>query len=94
MRSFEIYLQNMTAKILDFLSTHAFGVSFSTFCYAQMSKFFLSANVLTPWAENAIKISAILSMFVVFITLMLKFIELLEKLHQKAKDILNHFKKS
>lgn len=94
MRSFEIYLQNMTAKILDFLSDHAFGVSFTNYCFAQMCNFFLSTNVLTPWAENAIKISAILSMFVVLITLMLKFIELLEKLHQKAKDILSHFKKS
>lgn len=65
-------------KIVDFLSNHAFGVSFSTFCYANITKLFLNLNVLNPTAEFALKMTAIIAFFTAILTFMIQLMKFLD----------------
>lgn len=71
-------MQCLTLKLIDYLSSHAFGVSFSTFCYANISQLFLSLNILSPTAELALKMTAIIAFFTAILTFMIQLMKFLD----------------
>lgn len=85
-------MEYLSVKLIDFLSTHAFGVSFSTFCYANISQLFLSLNVLNPTAELALKMTAIIAFFTAMLTFMIQLMKFLDDIYERYNRFLKRKK--
>lgn len=92
MASITQHADNMIARTFDFLTHHALGVSFSGLLFVKAAAATLTSVELGFYAETAIKMSAIITMMTLFVTMLLKFIELFEKLWTKGNEIYDYCK--